>query len=85
MKCYKIKLIFFFILNFILMIFFWYYVSSFCAVYVGTQYAMITAAIFALFFGIIYQAIFALIITILRHIGLKMNINICYKVSQVLL
>jgi hypothetical protein len=67
------------------MIFFWYYVSSFCAVYVGTQYAMITAAIFALIFGIIYQAIFALIITILRHIGLKCKCNTCYKLSQFLL
>ena len=39
--CLKIKLISFFILSFILMIFFWYFISSFCAVYKNTQIILI--------------------------------------------
>ena len=36
-KCLKIKIILFFIFNFLFILFFWYYLSSFCAVYKNTQ------------------------------------------------
>ena len=84
-KSYKYRLIFFLTLDFILIIFFWYYVSSFCAVYVGTQSAMIISSLFALLFGSILQFVFAFIITCFRKIGLECNNNICYKISQILL
>ena len=40
-KCLKIKLTIFFILSFLLMIFFWYFISCFCAVYKNTQNILI--------------------------------------------
>ena len=36
-KCIKIKFIIFFIISSILMLFFWYFISCFCAVYNNTQ------------------------------------------------
>ena len=36
-KCIKIKFFLFFIISFILMLFFWYFISCFCAVYKNTQ------------------------------------------------
>ena len=36
-KCLKIKLLIFFVLNFLFILFFWFYLSSFCAVYRNTQ------------------------------------------------
>ena len=36
-KCLKLKIIIFFALNFLFLLFFWYYLSSFCAVYRNTQ------------------------------------------------
>ena len=36
-RCLKIKLILFFIISLILMLFFWYFISCFCAVYRNTQ------------------------------------------------
>ena len=36
-KCIKIKFIFFYLLSLILMMFFWYFISCFCAVYNNTQ------------------------------------------------
>ena len=36
-KCIKIKFIMFFIISILLMLFFWYYISCFCAVYTNTQ------------------------------------------------
>ena len=40
-KCLKIKISIFFILSFLLMLFFWYFISCFCAVYVNTQHILI--------------------------------------------
>ena len=40
-KCMKIKMAIFFILGFILMIFFWYFIVCFCAVYKNTQMILI--------------------------------------------
>ena len=40
-KCLMIKFIIFFFLNFIFLLFFWYFVSCFCAVYKNTQIILI--------------------------------------------
>ena len=40
-KCIKIKFIIFFILSFLLLIFFWYFISCFCIVYKNTQIILI--------------------------------------------
>ena len=49
-KSMKIKFIFFFIISFIFILFFWYYLGCFCAVYKNTQYHLIkdTLIIFAI-------------------------------------
>ena len=39
--CVKIKLAIFFIISFIFMVFFWYFISCFCAVYKNTQIILI--------------------------------------------
>ena len=40
-RCITIKFVIFFILSFILLIFFWYFISCFCAVYINTQSILI--------------------------------------------
>ena len=85
MKNYKIRVFIFFIINIIFMFFFWYYISSFCAVFPKTQWQMIIITIIAFIFGAVFQFIFVLIICGLRYIGLKFNNEICYKISKVLL
>ena len=52
--CLKIKLISFFILSFILMIFFWYFISSFCAVYKNTQIILIEDTLVSFALSMIY-------------------------------
>ena len=42
LKCLNIKFVLYFILNFTLLIFFWYYLSCFCAVYKNTQIHLIS-------------------------------------------
>ena len=86
-KNYKLRVFIFFIINIniIFMFFFWYYISSFCAVFPKTQWQMIIITIIAFIFGAIFQFIFVLIICGLRYIGLKLNNEICYKISKLLL
>ena len=85
MQTYKIKLIIVLVVNCILMLFFWYYISSFCAVFPKTQAEIIAITIIAIIFGVIFQFIFALIIAGLRYVGLKYNQRIIYRISQILL
>ena len=85
MKNYKLRVFIFLIVNIIFMFFFWYYISSFCAVFPKTQWQMIIITIIAFIFGAIFQFVFVLIICGLRYIGLKYNNEICFKISKVLL
>ena len=52
--CLKIKLVSFFILSFILMIFFWYFISCFCAVYKNTQIILISDTLFSFGLSMVY-------------------------------
>ena len=40
-KKLTIKFVFYFILGFLFLLFFWYYISMFCAVYINTQYLLL--------------------------------------------
>ena len=53
-NCLKIKLSIFFILSFILMIFFWYFISCFCAVYKNTQIILIEDTLISFALSMVY-------------------------------
>ena len=50
----NIKLVLFFILSFILMIFFWYFISCFCAVYKNTQIVLIKDTLISFGISMVY-------------------------------
>ena len=52
--CIKIKLSIFFILSFIFMIFFWYFISCFCAVYKNTQKILIKDTLLSFALSMLY-------------------------------
>ena len=52
--CLKIKLAIFFILSFILMLFFWYFISCFCAVYKNTQMILIKDTLISFALSMVY-------------------------------
>ena len=54
MKCLKIKLTIFFVLSFLLMMFFWYFISCFCAVYKNTQKILIIDTMISFILSMIY-------------------------------
>jgi hypothetical protein len=83
-RCLIIKNIIFFILGLIILLFFWYYVSCFCAVYSNTQIPLMKDTFISYFTGMIYPFILILIPTIIRIPALESK-NIClYKFSRIL-
>ena len=53
-SCLKIKFAIFFILSLIIMIFFWYFISCFCAVYVNTQMILIKDTLISFCLSMVY-------------------------------
>ena len=53
-KCLKIKFICFFSISFLLLIFFWYYLSCFCAVYIKTQIYVIEDTLMSFGLSLLY-------------------------------
>ena len=86
-RCLIIKYIIFFVFSFIFLIIFWYYLSSFCAVYKNTQIYIIINAFISFFIDIIFNLIISFLPCTLRIISLKNNkpINEClYKTSKIM-
>ena len=70
-RCLIIKYISFYLLCFIFITIFWFYLSSFCAVYQNSQIYVFKNAFISFGISIIYQIIFNLLPTIFRIIALK--------------
>ena len=86
-KCIKIKYILFFTFSFIFLIFFWYYLSIFCAIYKKTQIILIKDTIISFFLSLIYPFLLNLLPGIFRLISLrnsKKDRSCLYKVSTLI-
>ena len=84
LKCIKIKLAIFYSLNFLLVLFFWYFVSCFCGVYNNTQLILIKDTIISFCLSLIYPFGLNLIPGIFRISSLRAenkNKECLYKVS----
>ena len=83
----KIKFIAFFIVTFLLLSFFWYYITCFCGIYINTQSHLIKDTIFSFIVSFIYPFGFCLIPGIFRIYALKdenKRRNLLYKFSLIL-
>ena len=80
----KIKYKFMFMINMILMVFFWYYIINFTGVYHNGDLDYIAASIMTFIFLQIFPFFACLILAIFRHCGLKKSEKNIYKISQVL-
>ena len=83
-KYLKVKLILFFIFSFLLMSFFWYFISCFCAVYINTQSILIKDTLISFATSMIYPFGLCLLPGFFRIPSLKSESsgNICmYKFS----
>ena len=83
----KIKLGFFFVISFILLLGFWYYISCFCAVYENTQIHLIKDSVISFGLSLIYPFFINLIPVLFRIPALKAkkgDKECLYKFSNIL-
>ena len=87
LKCIKIKFAIFFILNFIILLLFWYYLTCFNAVYKNTQLYLIENTFISFGFSLFYPFIINIIPIMLRYCSLhssKKDKQYFYKLSQIM-
>ena len=84
-KFLRIKITSFFIAGFALIIFFWYFISCFCAVYTNTQIILVKDSLISFGFSMFYPFWINLIPGIFRILALRLkNKPFIYKISQLL-
>ena len=86
-NCLFIRIFVFYILSFIFMLFFWLFISCFCAVYINTQLILIYDTLFSFLVSMIYPFGLNLIPGIFRIPSLrnpKRNKECLYKISTIL-
>ena len=82
-KHLKLKSILFFIIGTSLLIFFWYYISCFCAVYSNAQMSLIKDTFISFIIELTYPFLFALISTIIRIQALRKKSRCLYNFSKI--
>ena len=83
-KNYKIKIIILFIVELLLMIFFWYFVTIFCHIYQSTQISWIVDSFLSMISRFIIDSLICLGLAKLYRIGVESNIYCIYKCAMFL-
>ena len=86
LRCIKKKLIVFYIFTIILYLFYWYFISAFCAVYKNTQKILFKDSLVSFVISLIYPFALYLIPASLRIISLratKKDKRFLYKISNI--
>jgi hypothetical protein len=86
-KCIYIKLSIFFSMSFIFMLFFWFFISCFCGVYINTQSILITNTLISFGLSMIYPFGLSLIPGFFRIPALKAekeDKEIIYKIGCII-
>ena len=78
-KKYKIKIIFFYIIEFSLMIFFWYYVTIFCYIYQKTQLSWLLDCLITILIRIFIDIFINFIFSLLYKCSIRFNIACLFK------
>ena len=81
----KLKFILYYIVSNVFLIFFWFYISCFCAVYRNTQYHLIKDTLLSFTLSLLYPFIINIFPILLRIPALRSQNNEClYKFSKVI-
>ena len=83
-KCLKVKIIVFIILEFILMIFFLYYSTAFCQVYPSTQVSWILDCISSYVISLSITLVLSFICALFYKIAIKFRIKLLYTIILLL-
>ena len=81
LKCLKIKIIIFFSIELILMLFFLYYITTFCEVYKKTQISWIYDILISYLFSFLVSLGVSLVFSITYVIAYKNKIKYLYNIT----
>ena len=81
LKCLKIKIIIFFVLEFILQLFFLYYITIFCSIYKKTQISWMFDILNSYFFSFLVSLGVSFIFSIIYVVAYKYKIKILYNIT----
>ena len=84
LRMIKIKFIFFFIIDFILLFIFWYYVTCFCGIYRNTQIYLFKDSLFSFITSVITPFFIYLIPGVFRICALRRKNKVLYGFSKIL-
>ncbi len=84
LKCLRLKMVIFVIVDFVILLFFFYFVSSFCAVYQSTQTSWISDAVVSIIISFPIEIGISLAITIVYILSLKYKKEFLYKLVMML-
>jgi surface protein len=82
LKCLKIKIICFIVFESIFMLYFFYYVTAFCQVYLSTQTSWLLDSLTSYLISFLISLVISLVLTILYKISLYNQIKILYIISM---
>jgi len=82
LKTLKIKMIIFIVIDFINLLFFFYFVTAFCEVYQSTQTSWISDAVMSIIISFPIEIGISLAVTLLYKISLKYECQFLYKLSM---
>ena len=84
-KCLKLKFILFYIISGIFLVFFWLYLSCFCALYRNTQYHLMKDTILSFILSLLYPFILNLLPIFIRIPAIRnKNSEYMYKISKII-
>ena len=83
-KKLKLKILFFFISETLIMLFFFYFVTAFCEVYKGSQISWIVDSILSFIISFLVDTIFSFFIAIIYIISIKQKCRWLYKTAMAL-
>ena len=77
----KIKIIIFIIVEFSIMLFFYYFVTAFCEVYTKTQINWLSDCLSSFIISLFYEILISLLITVLYSISIQYKVKLIYKIA----
>ena len=80
-KYLKFKIVCFIIIEFLIMVFFFYYITAFCEVYKDTQFSWLYDSFTSFLFSFPLEFLISLIISLLYIISIKKKIKFIYNVA----
>ena len=87
-KCMKRKIIAFYVITFLLFLFYWYFISAFCAVYQNTQKTFLLDSFISIIVQFIDPFFIYCLTTLLRYLSLlkcaKNNMKCLYNTSYLI-